>query len=116
MVADTFVRRFCGLQFKRGLEQGSGLLLVPCGSIHTFWMRFPIDVLFLSDSGRVVEIRQDVCPWCGAVCKKKPHAVLEIASGASNDNFQVGDTLQLVRDESRHGPTSLDFLESEPTR
>ena len=113
MVADTFLRRFRGLQFSRGLEEGSGLLLVPCASIHTVWMRFPIDVLFLSKAGQVVQVNQEVAPWRCIVSGKKPHAVLEIASGASNNRIQLGDNLQLVPGEANGLSKRLRFLQSD---
>ncbi|MEI7880862.1 MAG: DUF192 domain-containing protein, partial [bacterium] len=47
MVADTFWKRSIGLMGKPGLKAGQGLLLSPCGSIHTCFMRFPIDIIFL---------------------------------------------------------------------
>ena len=113
LVADTFFRRFRGLQFARGLEEGSGLLLVRCASIHTFWMRFAIDVLFLSSSGEVLQINQCVRPWRCVVGRKKPHAVLEIASGASSNTIEVGDYVRLVAGESSNLAESLEFLRSD---
>ena len=112
MVANTFIRRFRGLQVKRCLDGGSGLLLVPCGSIHTFWMRFPIDVLFLSSGGQVEEIKQEVRPWRCVISGKKPHAVLEVASGASSNHIQVGDELRLVTEQTVTLAKSMDFLRS----
>jgi len=51
-VADNFFTRLNGLIFKRYLSDGEGLLLTNCSSIHTMWMRFKIDVIFLGTSGK----------------------------------------------------------------
>lgn len=62
-VADTFFTRFCGLQLRKELPEGCGLLLSPCNSIHMFFMRFPIDVLFLDDALKVVGMCEGIKPW-----------------------------------------------------
>ena len=80
-LADTFWGRLCGLQFRRPLPAGTGLLLVPCGSIHTMWMRFAIDVAMLDRSGRVLYVRRAVRPWRYVHAPRGTHAVLETAAG-----------------------------------
>ena len=62
-VADRFWSRFRGLQFRRVFPQGHGILLAPCNSIHTMWMRFAIDVAMLDRKGEVLAVRQAVLPW-----------------------------------------------------
>jgi uncharacterized membrane protein (UPF0127 family) len=62
-VADSFLKRLVGLQFIRGMPTGEALWLRDCRSIHTAWMRFSIDVYFLDEGFRVVEIRPGVSPW-----------------------------------------------------
>ena len=106
-VADTFFSRFCGLQFKRELAVGSGLLLVPCGSVHTCWMRFPVDVFFISDSAHVVHVRRNVRPWRVAICRAPSHAVLEVASGAID--LESEDEIRLQANGCEV-PLSLDFF------
>lgn len=63
VVADTFLSRFLGLMFRRGLPAGEGLLITRCNSIHTFFMRFPIDAVFLDASGAVVRVVRGIPPW-----------------------------------------------------
>ncbi len=53
-VADTFWTRLVGLLNRKSLEKGEALILKPCSSIHTFFMRFSIDVLFLDKKGKVI--------------------------------------------------------------
>lgn len=62
-LANTFWSRFRGLQFLPKLPSGTGLLLTPCRSVHTFWMRFPIHVIFLDSDYKVLEYRESVSPW-----------------------------------------------------
>jgi uncharacterized protein len=77
-VASTFPSRLLGLALLSRHRAGEGLLIPDCRSVHTFGMRFPLDLLFL-DGHRVVEIRRDVPP--GEVCRcPTAEAVLEIPS------------------------------------
>jgi len=62
-VADSFWKRLRGLQFSRSMPFGEVLWLKDCRSIHTAWMRFSIDVFFLDEAYRVVDVRLDVQPW-----------------------------------------------------
>jgi hypothetical protein len=61
-LANTFWRRFLGLMGKTNLAPGDALLIIPGASIHTFFMRFPIDVLFLDRHDRVVGMRVAMLP------------------------------------------------------
>ena len=81
MVADTFWKRSIGLMGKPGLKAGQGLLLSPCGSIHTCFMRFPIDIIFLDSQNRVIKIRQNVVPWRLVRGGWKARSVIEVQSG-----------------------------------
>ncbi len=108
-VADGFWSRFKGLQFRRALPAGTGLLLVPCASIHTFWMRFALDVIFLSDAGRVLEVRTNVRPWRMVIAARGTHAVLEVTAGKVT--VAPGTWLQLeTPGVTMTPPRSLRFL------
>jgi len=72
--------RMRGLLGRSSLAQGEGLLLQPAGSIHTAFMRFPIDAVFLDGERRVVRIAADVRPWRTAAARRS-RAVLELAAG-----------------------------------
>jgi uncharacterized membrane protein (UPF0127 family) len=52
-----------GLLGRDTMPEGNGLVIAPCGGIHTFFMRFPIDVLFLARDGRVMKLCEAVKPW-----------------------------------------------------
>jgi len=82
-----------GLLGRAELPRGEGILLRPAGSVHTFFMRFPIDVVFLDREQVVVGIESDLAPWRTAG-RKGAKAVLELASGeAARRGLAVGDAL-----------------------
>lgn len=62
-VADTSLSRMVGLLGRSGLDAGTGLVLEPCNMIHTWFMRFPIDVLFVGDDGVVVRAVEALGPF-----------------------------------------------------
>lgn len=62
-VAETFAQRAKGLIGRRGLESGKGMLIIRCNCIHTFFMRFPVDVIFFDRRGNVVKTVRNVRPW-----------------------------------------------------
>ena len=62
-VADSFMSRLRGLLARPPLAEGQGLLLLECGSVHTFGMGYPIDVAFLDADGRVVRSMDDLEPY-----------------------------------------------------
>jgi uncharacterized protein len=77
-VATSLISRLLGLALlSRG--RAPGLLIPRCRSVHTFGMRFPIDVLFLDDEGRVIELRRSVPP-CRVLRCRGAVAVLELPS------------------------------------
>jgi uncharacterized membrane protein (UPF0127 family) len=80
-IANTFASRLVGLLNRRGLRDEEGLLLQPGGSIHTFAMRFPIDVLFLDEQGRILLYRPCLKPWRVALAPPRTRYVLELAAG-----------------------------------
>jgi uncharacterized membrane protein (UPF0127 family) len=89
--------RMRGLLGKRGLDPGEGLLIRPAPSIHTFFMRFPIDVVFLSRHGEVLKVAERVPPWRARSCRHS-HAVLELAAGeAGRRGIAVGDRLDTAQ-------------------
>ncbi len=78
-VARTLPGRLLGLALLPRDRAGPGLLIPRCRSIHTFGMRFPIDVLFLDERGRVIELRRAVAP-CRVIRCPGAMAVLELPS------------------------------------
>lgn len=62
-VARTFFQRLRGLIGRRSLPPGEGMLILKCNAIHTFFMSFPIDAVFLDASDRVVKVVRGIKPW-----------------------------------------------------
>ena len=81
--ADGFVSRFLGLMGRRALPGGEGLLLVPGGSIHTLFMRFPIDVVFVAADGAVLRVAPAVRPWRLARAPRGTRLTLELDAGSA---------------------------------
>ncbi|CEK15024.1 hypothetical protein CWRG_01021 [Chthonomonas calidirosea] len=81
-VADTFWKQAVGLLGKRGLNENEGLWIEPCNGVHTFGMRFAIDLLFLDKSGLAVHRAFHVKPWriCGPIWGTR--IVVEMPAGA----------------------------------
>ena len=62
-IAETFAERARGLIGRRGLAPGTGMLIMKCNCIHTFFMRFAIDATFLDKKGKVVKVVRNIRPW-----------------------------------------------------
>jgi uncharacterized membrane protein (UPF0127 family) len=93
VVADSPLVRMRGLLGRRALSSDEGILLRPAGSVHTFFMRFAIDVVFLDRDGRVVRVADSVAPWRTAAARGA-RAVLELRAGeAARRGVAVGDVL-----------------------
>lgn len=99
--ARTFSARFMGLMGQTELPVGHGLHIVPCASIHTFFMRIPIDALFLDATGKVVKVLGAFPPWRLSALYFGAHSVLELPAGVASASGTVeGDQLEFT-----HGPT-----------
>jgi uncharacterized membrane protein (UPF0127 family) len=97
-VADTSAKRRTGLLKHERLEPGEGLWIVPCESVHTFFMKFPIDLVYLDRRHKVRKVRSAVRPWRLSACLLA-HSVIELPAGAvKQSGTQAGD--ELVIDKS----------------
>jgi uncharacterized membrane protein (UPF0127 family) len=93
-LADSGPRRNKGLLGRKGLSPGGGLWILPCESVHTFWMQFPIDLVYLDRKKRIKKLRSDVHPWRLSACLSA-YSILELPSGTiRNTQTEVGDTLE----------------------
>ncbi len=82
-----------GLLGRSGLEAGEGMLFPRTGSVHTMFMRFPIDVVFLDAELRVLSVREAVPAW-HAVKERGAKWTLELAAGeAANNGIAPGTVL-----------------------
>lgn len=100
-VARGFWARLRGWMFRRSVADGESLLLMHCNSVHTCWMRFAIDVVFLDADGRVMRVRRDVRPFRAVWLRGAAH-VLEIASsGAQRHGLSKGQQVSLPHPVAR---------------
>ena len=96
-VADTSSKRRTGLLKHAGLARGQGIWIVPCEAVHTFGMKFSIDVLFLNKKRKVLKIREDMGRRRIALCLRA-HSVLELPAGTiAATGTQPGDELELIK-------------------
>jgi uncharacterized protein len=97
-VADSAAKRNRGLLGRESLSAGEGLWISPCEAVHTFWMRFPIDLVYLD---RKTQIRKLVCnvpPWRLSACLLA-HSVIELPAGTiCNTQTETGDMLEFSAD------------------
>ena len=93
-VADHGATRRKGLLGRSGLPAGEGLWIVPCESVHTFGMKFPIDLVYVGRNKKVKKVRSGVPPWRLSACLSA-YSVLELASGTIyRTQTRPGDTLE----------------------
>jgi uncharacterized membrane protein (UPF0127 family) len=94
-IADTAWSRMRGLLGRRGLASDEGMLLRPTPSVMTFFMRFPIDVVFLDRDGVVLAVRPEVRPWRAVSCRRA-RSTLELRAGeAAARGLRSGDVLSV---------------------
>ncbi len=92
-MADTSAKRRTGLLKHERLEPGDGLWIVPCESVHTFFMKFPIDLVYLDKGRKVRKLRHAVPPWRLSACLAA-HSILELPAGTVRQSGTfVGDEL-----------------------
>jgi uncharacterized protein len=90
-----FLKRGKGLLGRTELEPRRGLLIPNCSSVHTFGMRFSLDLVFLSQDHRVVSIRESLKPWRAAI-QWDAKMVLEMAAGeVQREGIRVGQVLRI---------------------
>jgi uncharacterized protein len=109
-VADTTRTRRRGLLGRASLSPGQGLWIIPCESVHTLFMHFPIDLVYLDRQKRIKKLRSEVIPWRLSACSSAD-SVLELAAGTIRaSRTEQGDmldfTLTLVGDDIDPGAAS----------
>ena len=97
VVAATSWSRSKGLLGRSGLGEQEGLWIQPTSSIHMWFMRFPIDVIWAAEDGRVIKLVVNIKPWRMSFCRGAKVA-LELPVGAiARSGVQVGDHLVIER-------------------
>jgi len=94
-VADTSAKRRTGLLKHTKLDPGEGLWIKPCESVHTFFMKFAIDLVYLDRNLRVRKVRHAVPAWRVSACLTA-HSILELPAGtAKQTGTERGDELAI---------------------
>jgi uncharacterized membrane protein (UPF0127 family) len=108
-VAGTHWSRLRGLMLadQRSFGDGHGLWIVPSHGVHTFAMRFPIDVVYLNADKVVVYMKQNLRPWRVAAVRQQAASVLELpGSTLGNTGTSIGDEIEIMLDGPAEGATS----------
>lgn len=102
-VADTSAKRRTGLLKHERLAPGEGLWISPCESVHTFFMKFPIDLVYLDKQKKVKKVRNAVPPWRMSACLTA-ESVLELPAGtAEQTGTRPGDELAFEKLAPEYG-------------
>ncbi|MDH7578178.1 MAG: DUF192 domain-containing protein [Bacillota bacterium] len=97
-IAGTPFKRLRGLLGKSSLPLSEGLLIVPCRAVHTWFMRFPIDAVFLDEDFVVAGFVENMSPFRFSPYLRGARAVLELPAGAARrTGTQTGDKIRLER-------------------
>ena len=94
-MADTFLRRLVGLMFKKSISSGYALIFRNATSIHTFFMRFPIDIVFLDKDNQIIRICEALKPWRMVLCSRSKTTIELPAHKTSENSLKIGDFLQI---------------------
>ncbi len=94
-VADSGAKRNKGLLGRKGLAAGEGLWIIPCESVHTFFMQFPIDLIYLDRKHRIKKVCDSVPAWRLSACLSA-HSILELPAGTIRSTQTVaGDVVEI---------------------
>lgn len=97
IVAKRLLERMKGLIGKKGLENGESLWIKPCKSVHTFGMRFPIDVIFLDEEKKVVALKKAILKNRMTPLYFKAVSVLELPAGTIDaTDTRIGDKIEIA--------------------
>ncbi|HEX5434109.1 MAG TPA: DUF192 domain-containing protein [Candidatus Angelobacter sp.] len=100
-VAGSGPARSKGLLGRKSLEPGEALWIVPCEAVHTFWMQFAIDLVYIDKQKRVRKVKSSVPPWRLSACFLA-HSIIELPAGVVvQTETQPGDVLEFVPVASR---------------
>ncbi|MGE0885038.1 MAG: DUF192 domain-containing protein [Blastocatellales bacterium] len=101
VLANTFFTRLRGLIGRRRLAPAEALWLRPCNGVHTWWMHYAIDVIFLDRELRIVKLVENMRPFRLTAPHRAARSVLEMpANSISRAQLKVGDQLEMVREDT----------------
>lgn len=97
VLADTFLKRIKGLIGKESFSQGEALVIIPCKSIHSFFMRFPIEVVFLNKENKVIKIISPLKPYRLTGIYFSAYSCIEFPLGTLEETVSLGDILEIQK-------------------
>ncbi len=98
-MANTFFTRLIGLLNRNSLRKGEALILIPSNSIHSFFMRFKIDVIFLDKTGKVVALLPSFRPWRLSPVYFNSHSTIELPEHTLQlTQTQPGDIIKIAQE------------------
>jgi len=95
IVASSIFTRLLGLMFRNKLDNGKAMLISPCNSIHTFFMKFAIDVIFLDREFKIIKIIRSMHPWRMSWPYWQASQVLELPAGTVPMQLFEGLTVEV---------------------
>jgi len=96
-VASSTPERMKGLLGRDRMDKGEAMVITPCSSVHTFWMRFPIDVLFYDRRNRIIALLHGLRPWRVSGWHPLAAGVVELPAGTlAEHSVAVGDELEFA--------------------
>lgn len=98
-LANTFFTRLKGLMGTRQLNENSGLLISPCQQVHTHFMQYPLDLVFLDNKFNVLEIVQNIKPWRFSRLIKSAYYVLEVPANSAIEKIEINHQLKLISND-----------------
>jgi len=94
-IANNPLSRMIGLLGKRKLNKGEGLYIIPCNSIHSFFMKFKFDVIFINKKNKIVYLIEDMPAWRASKICFSANSVIELPSGVIKETkTNIGDILE----------------------
>ena len=94
-LADTFMERALGLMFSKDLGDRDALIIEPTNSIHTFFMNYPIDVIFINRDHKVVKVFKKLKPWRMTRMYFTASKAIELMGGTLMSDIQPGEKLEI---------------------
>ncbi|MBL6988632.1 MAG: DUF192 domain-containing protein [Bacteriovoracaceae bacterium] len=95
-IADKFMTRFIGLMFKKKMEGYDGLIIKTCNSVHTCFMYYKIDVIFLDSEFKIIKVLTNMSPWRMTLPYFGATQVLELPGGQFPPDATKGEKLEVV--------------------
>lgn len=95
---DTMLLRFVGLMGKKSLNDGEGLLLIPCNSIHMMFMKISLDIVFINKNNTIIHLIENIKPWRISPIIFKSHSVLELpVNSIKSKDLKINDELEIIK-------------------